>query len=198
MDVCACCGTHVARAGQVGLVKILSCQKFREGTRLEILCGQRAFSYLSAAWEQSRAVGQKLSVKPLDAAAAVERLAVELDTAKERTARLEEAVFESIAEEYRDAGDALLFQEPMRPDSVRRLADAVAHRCGGLAAVFAGEDGKGWNYALVRAEGAVHVQEMNRALHGRGGGRGGFAQGSVRADRREIEAFFREHGDELA
>ena len=26
-DRCACCGTHVARAGQVGLVKVLSCQK---------------------------------------------------------------------------------------------------------------------------------------------------------------------------
>ena len=27
-DCCACCGTHVRRAGQVGLVKVLSCQKF--------------------------------------------------------------------------------------------------------------------------------------------------------------------------
>ena len=41
-DCCACCGTHVARAGQVGLIKVLSCQKFREGVRLEILCGKRA------------------------------------------------------------------------------------------------------------------------------------------------------------
>ncbi len=62
-DRCACCGTHVASAGQVGLVKVLSCQKFREGVRMEILCGARALRYLSGAYDQARAIGQRLSVK---------------------------------------------------------------------------------------------------------------------------------------
>ena len=35
------------------------------------------------------------------------------------------------------------------------------------------------------------VKELNETLHGRGGGRNGFAQGSVQAGRGEIEAFFR-------
>ena len=65
---------------------------------------------------------------------------------------------------------------------------------GGLAAAFAGQDGAGYVYALVRADGqAFSVKEMNAALQGRGGGRGGFAQGSVQATRAKIEAFFREH-----
>ena len=34
------------------------------------------------------------------------------------------------------------------------------------------------------------VKAMNAALHGRGGGRNGFAQGSVETTREEIEAFF--------
>ena len=42
-DCCACCGTHVSRSGQVGIVKFLSCQKFREGVRIELLCGERAY-----------------------------------------------------------------------------------------------------------------------------------------------------------
>ncbi len=33
-DCCACCGTHVVRSGQVGLVKFLSVQKFRDGVRI--------------------------------------------------------------------------------------------------------------------------------------------------------------------
>jgi len=192
-DCCACCGTHVLRAGQVGLVKVLSCQKFREGVRMEILCGQRALAYLGRTYEQARAIGQHLSVKPQDTLAAVERMAAELNTAKMRCASLETAVFESIALQCEGKGDTVLFQDPMKPDSVRKLADAVAHTCGGLALVFAGpEEGK-WNYALVRADGqdiSPMVKEMNKALNGRGGGRGGFAQGSVQADRAAIEAFF--------
>ena len=65
-DCCACCGTHVLRSGQVGLVKFLSVQKFREGVRIELLCGKRALDYLSSTWEQAKAIGQRLSVKPVD------------------------------------------------------------------------------------------------------------------------------------
>lgn len=191
-DCCACCGTHVLRAGQVGLVKVISCQRFREGVRLEILCGRRAAEYLSAVCDQNRAVAQRLSVKPGDTAAAVERLEAELSEAKVRQAGLEEQVFASIARENAGRGDVLLFQDSMRPDSVRRLADAVARQCGGLAAVFAGGDGR-YAYALVRADGgdiSGLVRELNRRLNGRGGGRSGFAQGSAQAAREEIEAFF--------
>jgi alanyl-tRNA synthetase len=80
----------------------------------------------------------------------------------------------------------------MRPDAVRRLADAIARKAAGLTAVFAGADGQ-YAYALIHADGAdinPFVKAMNAALKGRGGGRSGFAQGSVQADRAAIEAFF--------
>ena len=191
-DCCACCGTHVLRAGQVGMVKVLSCQKFREGVRLEIVSGQRALAYLGRTYDQAKAIGQQLSVKPQDAAAAVERTVEELAAAKVRMAHLEEQVFFHMAEETAGKGDTLLFQPAMKSDSVRKLADAVAHRCGGLAAVFAGEDGK-YNYALVRTDSgdiSALVKDLNRTLNGRGGGRNGFAQGSVQAGKAEIETFF--------
>ena len=193
-DCCACCGTHVLRSGQVGLVKFLSVQKFREGVRIELLCGKRALDYLSRTWDQAKTIGQRLSVKPVDAAAAVERLENELSAAKLRCAQLEESVFAAIAQEQAGKGDVLLFQPPMKPDSVRKLADAAAKTCGGLAAVFAGE-GIHYAYALGRADGqdiSAQVKAMNAALHGRGGGRNGFAQGSVEVERSAIEAFFKE------
>ena len=193
-DCCACCGTHVLRSGQVGLVKFLSVQKFREGVRIELLCGQRALDYLSRTWEQAKIIGQHLSVKPVDAAAAVERLEDELSALKMRCAGLEEAVFAGIAAEQAGKGNVLLFQPPMKPDSVRKLADAVSKACGGLAAVFAGE-GSHYAYALGRADGqdiSAAVKALNGALHGRGGGRNGFAQGSVEAAQSAIEAFFKE------
>ena len=83
-DCCACCGTHVMRSGQVGIVKFLSVQKFREGVRIELLCGGRAYRYLSACWAQDVAVAQALSVKPTASAAAVERLQGELSALKLR------------------------------------------------------------------------------------------------------------------
>lgn len=191
-DCCACCGTHVLRAGQVGLIKVLSCQKFREGVRMEILCGQRALAYLGHVYDQARSVGQRLSVKPDGILPAVERLEADQTALKAREAAMEDQLFRRIAAEHAGAENALVFQPALRPDSVRRLADALGHQCGGLTAVFAGED-RHFNYALLRSDGAdisALVKAMNTALHGRGGGRSGFAQGSVQADEGSIRDFF--------
>ena len=191
-DCCACCGTHVLRSGQVGLVKVLSCQKFREGVRMEILSGARALAYLGHVYDQARSVGQQLSVKPGDILPAVVRLEEEQTALKGREAAMEDQLFQRIAAEHAGAENVVVFQPPLRPDGVRRLADALAHQCTGLAAVFAGEDGR-FNYALLRADGAdinPQVKAMNSALQGRGGGRNGFAQGSVQASEAEIRDFF--------
>lgn len=192
-DCCACCGTHVLRAGQVGLVKFLSVQKFREGVRIELLCGDRARRYLSACWEQSLHIAQALSVKPVASAAAVERLLTELGALKLRCARLEEAAFAQTAAQYENRGDVLLFEDEMSGDSLRKLCDAVASVCGGRCAVFAGADGT-YKYAIGCAGGDLRelTKRMNAALSGRGGGKPNFVQGSVSADRAAIEAFFAE------
>ena len=192
-DCCACCGTHVVRSGQVGLVKFLSVQKFREGVRIELLCGDRARRYLSACWEQSLHIGQALSVKPVASAAAVERLQSELGALKLRCAKLEESAFAQIAAQYEGKGDVLLFEDEMSGDSLRKLCDAVANACGGRCAVFAGTDGA-YKYAIGHAGGELRdfTKKMNAALSGRGGGKPNFVQGSVGCDRAAIEAFFAE------
>lgn len=190
-DCCACCGTHVLRAGQVGLVKLLSCQKFREGVRMELLCGKRAFDYLSGTWEQNLAVSRALSAKPLQTHAAVERLKGELESVKLRAATLETADFARKGAEYAGKGDVVLFEGDMSADSVRRLCDAVLDTCGGRCAVFAGEDGN-FKYAVGIRDGDIRplVKKLNGALNGRGGGKPNFAQGSVAANESQIKAFF--------
>ena len=192
-DRCACCGTHVTSSGQVGLLKLLSCQKFRDGVRLELLCGQRALDCLAAGWEQARQIGQALSVKPQSAFAAVSRLQEELLSLKEKAARLEEADFAHIAAQYRGAGSVLHIAEPLDGDGARRLCDAIAKAAGGRCAVFAGRDGD-YRYAVIENGGDLRqfIKDMNTALHGRGGGRDGFAQGSAACTAEELRAFFQE------
>ena len=174
-------------------MKFLSCQKLREGVRLELLCGGRAMDYLSRAWDQSRLIGQALSVKPLAAFPAVQRLEDRLRESRERCAALEEQSFRQLAERYQNAGNVLLVQPDLEPDSVRRLCDAVSGTCGGRCAVFSGSDGS-YRWAVIHPGQDLRplIRDMNQALHGRGGGRDGFAQGSAACTADEIHAFFRE------
>ena len=190
-DTCACCGTHVSSAGQIGLVKLLSAQKFREGVRIELVCGGRALAYLGRVMEQNHQISNLLSAKPLETAAAARRLLEENAALKSRLIEAEQARFAALAEERAGAGDTTLFESGLSPDALRRLCDAVLQRCGGRCACFSGADGQGYKYAIGQKGGDLRplTRALNQALNGRGGGKPDFVQGSLQASRAEIEAF---------
>lgn len=192
-DVCACCGTHVARTGEIGLIKLVSLEKFRKGVRIEMLCGGRALAYLNRIWDQNHQVSVALSAKPMETGEAVEKLKENQAASSYRVMELENLLFEKKAEELKGAGNVLLFEKELNPEGVRRLAVAVMETCGGRCAVFSGNDADGYKYALGEKEGDLRsfVKEMNRQLNGRGGGKPFFAQGSLSASRQEIEMFFK-------
>ena len=190
-DVCACCGTHVARTGEIGLVKILGAEKFHSGVRVEMLAGRRAYKHVSALTEQNRQVSRMLSAKPLETAGAVQALSAELEAKKQRIYAMEQAMFREKAEELRGKGDVLVRFDGLTPDGVRRAAIAIQETCGGRAAVFTGDDENGYKYAAGNPGGDLRewVRELNAALSGRGGGKAGFVQGSVSAKWEEIATF---------
>ena len=189
-DLCACCGVHVKMTGEIGMVKILSCQKFHEGVRLEMLAGKAAWDYLCKTFEENKKVSGLLSAKQHETAAAAERMSKELADTKFRAGKLEEQVFSQKAAAMAGVGDVLLFEEGLSPDAVRRLTDAIFKVCGGRAAVFSKTD-SGFQSAIASHEDIRgFVKDLNGALNGRGGGKPNFCQGSVTAAREEIEAFF--------
>ncbi len=192
VDICACCGTHVQSAGEIGLIKLLSVHPFREGVRIEMVSGKRAYDYVCNAVEQNCAVGALLSAKANSTSAAVKRMQEELADVNYRLVGMENRVFTDLAEKYAGEADALIFEDGLSSDGVRRLADAVMGRCSGVCAVFSGKDGEGYKYALGQRDGDLRamVKEMNAALIGRGGGKPFFAQGSVQCSRAAIEEFF--------
>ena len=191
-DTCACCGTHVRSAGQVGLIKLLSVQRFRDGVRIELVCGGRALRYVNAMVAQNRHISNLLSTKAAETGRGVERLLEENHQLKARLTAMEDARFRALAEQYTGAGDVLLFEEGLTPDGLRRLCDAVLNVCGGRCACFSGDDAGGYAYAVGQRGGDLRAfsKDLNQALGGRGGGKPDFVQGRVSAGREQIEGYF--------
>lgn len=191
-DLCACCGTHVKQTGEIGIIKILSCEKFREGVRVEMVSGRRVLEHLNMLQEQNHQISVLLSAKPSCTANAVSRLYEENFSLKGRVMQMEEKYFREEADKWSGKGDVLLVCSEMETESVRRLADAVMHTCGGRCAVFAGDDKNGYKYAMGQENGDLRdlTKEMNQTLQGRGGGKPFFVQGSVKSTEQEIRKFF--------
>lgn len=194
VDLCACCGTHVKTSGEVGLIKFVSVQAHRGGSRIEMLSGQRALEYVRGIQEQNHQVSVALSAKENETAAAVQRLKKEAGLLRERLAVLESRAISERAEALKGKGNVLLLEENMSVDSLRRLADAVMLSCGGMAAVFSdcGEDGI--RYAIGQEGGSLRglAAALNERFAGRGGGKEHFVQGTLHGSMKEIEAYMQE------
>ena len=190
-DLCACCGVHVATTGQVGLIKLFSCVKFHQGVRIEMACGGRALEFLSRVYEQNRQVSQAFSAKILETGAAARKMNETLAEEKYRATQLQKQILRIQARSYAGKGNVLHFAEDLTPGDLRNLAQEIADCSGGTAAVFCGVEDS-WNVCLANPGSDVKDlgSRMAKALNGRGGGKAGFFQGSLKATREEILTFF--------
>ena len=191
-DKCACCGTHVQATGEIGIIKLFNTMGLRGGTRMEMACGSRALMLMNQAYEQNRLVSQAFSAKITETGAAARRMNETLEAEKQRSTGLQRKLFAYTAERYVNCGDTIIFAEDLDSVLVRELADTVADSCGGMAAVFSGNDGEGYAFCLVTRQGDLRElgKAMTKTLNGRGGGKPNFQQGRVMATKNEIEAFF--------
>jgi alanyl-tRNA synthetase len=187
-DSCACCGIHVATTGQVGLIKILSCVSLRGGVRLEMVCGERAYRHMAKIFEENKLVSQAFSAPMEETGESARKMAEALAGEKAKSNALQEKLFAYIAKDYVNRQNVLHFQPGLEPVQVRLLADQIAGACSGFCAVFTDSG----SYCLATRSGDLRQlnKEMNASLDGRGGGKPNFQQGSVRASKEQIEAFF--------
>ena len=190
-DSCACCGIHVAHTGEVGMIKILTCVKFHGGIRLEMVCGNRAYRYMTEVFEQNRLVSQTFSAKILETGEAARKMQEALTAEKLRAANLQKQVFENIAAGFAGKENVLYFADALEPGQVRELAEQISKICGGYCAVFS-EKEDGFSYCLATRDGDLRElgKILTSSLNGRGGGKPNFQQGTVKADKTQIESFF--------
>ena len=191
-DSCACCGLHVARTGEIGLIKLFSCVRFRSGSRIEMLCGRRCLDFLSRSHEQNRQVSAAFSAKILETGEAARKMNELLEAQKRRIGELETKIFRSIADRCAGRGDVLLLREGLDTVGVRKLADLIAERCGGTAAVFSENADGSFAYCLIRHGGDLRAfnKEMTAALNGRGGGKPECQMGTLRCTKEALLAHF--------
>ena len=189
VDSCACCGIHVKTTGQVGLIKLLSCVKFHQGVRIEMVSGQRAYNYVNQIFAQNRKISHLLSAKMPETAPAVETLQKGLQEEKYRSAGLEKRLFGAIAEGYRGISRPLHFEEGLSGSALRELAECIGKICGG-AIVCTGTDENGYTVCITGEDARGVGTRAANALSGRGGGKEYAYQGLFRASRAQIEAYF--------
>ena len=191
IDRCACCAPHVSSTGQIGPIKILDFMRHRGGVRLWMKSGETALADYRARYGATVAVSGLLNVPQAEVAAGVERLLEQRDALKREITALRRQMAEDQAAALQETeGNILLFFQG-EEESLRLLANAGMEKCGGVCAVFAGQD---WEYRFVMASRATDmrafIKEHGPALQARGGGQTRMISGRCTASKAALEAFF--------
>ena len=190
-DLCACCAPHVKRTGEVGIIKILSHQSHRGGTRLLLKCGFDALEDYCNRCASISAISASLCAKENEVAEAVERLKEEKAKLDYRIEQMnKEKTLKYIKRFKATDANVCVFTDDLDADGLRETVNAGKLLCNGIVAVFVQSD-DGYKYCLGSntVNLSAFAKQFNTALGGRGGGKPEMIQGSVKASKDEILEF---------
>ncbi len=197
-DLCACCGLHVARSGEVGCVKVGMQTPHRGGIRMTLLIGWDALADYDEKQKQVTAIYQTLSAKSNEVVERVQQLVERNDAYKAQVVALQDEIFRLRAQQL-PRGEKKLWQfaENLSPVDTRRFADLLASQAD-WAAVFTETGENNWQYAICSHAMDVRpsCQALNVTLQGHGGGKPALVQGAIHAQKAQIEAFCKSYQEE--
>ena len=169
-DTCACCGTHVKYTGSIGQIKVLSCQKYKSGVRVSILCGTRALDEENMLLSQVKRASTALSCKQPEVADSVAKLLADRDSLRAQNDALGMRVFDMMAKEEGDRDVRVVMCDVLPASQARKAAGKLA--AGAKAALVLIPRAEG-GYSFAMSSEQMDIRPVTKALCEEFGGRGG-------------------------
>ena len=189
-DFCACCAPHVARTGEVGIIKIISYIPYKKGTRIEMLCGALALNDYMNVHNVNKQIMNMLSAKRFETPVAVERIQTELSNARAESKKLSSELAMLKMEKHIKDNKVCVFIDGASYDELRNCSNAliVEHE---YCYLFSNTDENNYIYVVSSKENNVRelVGELNKTFNGKGGGRDTYAQGKIVGTKEDILDF---------
>lgn len=190
VDTCACCAPHVKRTGEIGIVEIVNFEKYKGGTRVSILCGERALNDIRHKLNENRKISVLTKSKPAETAAAVERLFKEKEKIEYELVGANRTILSAKAELIENSERIIIFDKRLDGKLLTEFTESIKAKANSFVACFCGEEGA-YRYCVASKSTDLRplAKKLNEAFSGKGGGRGEMVQGSLCGTEEEIRAF---------
>ena len=185
VDINACGGTHPQNTADIGMVKIISVEKAKGGTRVYFLCGGRALSFFSTLIETTDRLVHQLNSPLANLPAAAEALLDEKAAIEKQLKEAHSSLLETEAAGIQpDANTAvatrIYYGRPVK--ELQHLARLAASREKAGYLFLMTLEGEGARFVCAKGEAAPGdmrevLKELLALTDGKGGGNSGFVQG---------------------
>ena len=194
IDVCACCAPHVKMTGEIGIIEIVNFERYKGGTRISILCGERALRDIRHKLEENRKVSVLTSSKQIETSLFVEKLKDDKEKADYQIVGLQRELLSLKAEAIVNEEKIIFFDNNLQGKLLSDFALSIMEKAENFAACFCGENGS-YKYCIVSSKTDLRdmCKALNSAFCGRGGGKPQIVQGSLSGSEADIKDFLRSY-----
>lgn len=191
LDACACCAPHVSRTGQIGMIKLISCMRYKGGTRIHLKCGFDALDEFNAEYDRALAISNMVSLPRESIAEGVKKLMDDISGYKHEIYGLKQKIISMKIESVKPQNGKIVYvDDGMDMSELRTFVSSKLHECERLCAAFSGNDEEGYTFVMgyTGEDFNGFVRSTLAGLGGNGGGKAPFAQGKAKCKKSDIEA----------
>lgn len=187
-DYCACSGTHPDTTAEIGLIKILGWEKYKQKVRLSFVCGNRAIATMDKFQKQLYDTAAILKTNWEDVKNNVSRILAEKEEAEKRLRDLSSKLLgyevDELLKEAEYNGHFYYLEKTFENrdfNEIKHLAEGVIKE-GAFVALFTNKTAEKVQFLLQRSEGIdIPLNECLKhgleVIEGKGGGNPKVAQG---------------------
>ncbi len=198
IDTSTCCGTHVSMLGEIGMIKMIGWEKYKQNIRLSFVCGKRAVNYYQVVYQSTQEVCKKLNVSPTSVTERFSEFFQGYQTLKKKYQKLYEKEIHHEANmliEKSENGAVEVMWPERSIQEMKELAKIIIE-VGDKAVFFCSSKHNTWIFASSSSQlfnVSSCIQALKEVFGGKGGGNSVFGQWIGEINNEEWDQFKRQN-----
>lgn len=134
-DICACCGVHVSRTGEIGTIKLLKVEKYKTGVRIYMLVGLKAIEDYTNKYEEVNKISALLSLKPNEVYIGVENQSKEIEELRREIVSLKNKIYRKEISNFSERENIVVHHADMEMNEMKNYCNLLKEKATNIAGV---------------------------------------------------------------
>ncbi len=134
-DICACCGVHVSRTGEIGTIKLLKVEKYKTGVRIYMLVGLKAIEDYTNKYEEVNKISALLSLKPNEVYIGVENQSKEIEELRREVVSLKNKIYRKEISNFSERENIVVHHADMEMNEMKNYCNLLKEKATNIAGV---------------------------------------------------------------
>lgn len=189
-DICACCGIHVSKTGEIGIIKLLAIEKYKSGVRISMLTGQKAIDKFTNDYEQIDKISSMFSLKHDEVVNGITEIKEELNNLKKEKSELKNELFDYKIGALESKENMILIEDELNSVEMKNLCEKLEKKAQKIAGVFS-KKALSYNFMIISNKVKLDklFLELKEKFNVKGGGKAEAIQGQFQGEIDEIKQF---------